>query len=153
MTSLKSRGWFLPNFTCSIYGPWEQIILFFLHNRIRILVILILTYTGKSESWHLKLLSHCRYFAKSFTEMFLYQTFLSKHLNLIGLPWQPRGSICGKNIQKIISSEAIRGIKLKLWNVCNISLFKKIFTVALVLSLLWQLKIPIDMMGKVKIGL
>ena len=29
-----------------------------------------LTYDGKSESWHL-LLSHCRYFDASFTEMFL----------------------------------------------------------------------------------
>ena len=33
--------------------------------------LLLLTYNGKKkENWHL-LLSHCRYFDKSFTEMFL----------------------------------------------------------------------------------
>ena len=41
-----------------------------------------------------------------------------------GLPWQPKGSILEKNIQK--SSETIRGMKLKLCrNVHNISLYKK----------------------------
>ena len=46
-----------------------------------------LTYNGKNANWDL-LLSHCRYFDKSFTEMFLASLsnlwILSKPLNLIG---------------------------------------------------------------------
>ena len=53
-----------------------------------------LTYTGKSESWDL-LLSHCRCFDKSFTEMFVEWSSV-KHIMLVQslqfdwLPWQPK---------------------------------------------------------------
>ena len=52
-----------------------------------------LTYKGKTENWDL-LLSHCRYFDKGFTEMFV-EWFSSKHIMLVQtlqfdwLPWQP----------------------------------------------------------------
>ena len=58
-----------------------------------------------------------------------------------------KGLICEK-YWKIFSSEAIRGIKLKLCrNVRNISLAFFI-AVVLVLSLLWQLKFSIDLKWK-----
>ena len=53
-----------------------------------------------------------------------------------------------KKCSKIISSEAIRGMKLKLCrNVHNISLYKicVFIAVAHVLSLLWQLRFSIDL--------
>ena len=55
------------------------------------------------------------------------------------------------NNKKIVSSEAIRGIKLKLCrNVHNISLYKNgvFIAVAYVLSFLWQLKFPLAYNGK-----
>ena len=62
-----------------------------------------------------------------------------------------------KKYSKIISSEAIRGMKLKLCrNVHNINLYKNMFFIAVaqVLSSLWQLKIFQRLiMGKVKVGL
>ena len=77
---------------------------------------------GKSESRPL-FLSHCRYFDKSFSEMFLAST---KHMNFVQtaefdwLPWHRKYKF-GKKIKK---SEAIRGMKLKLCrNVHNISLY------------------------------
>ena len=52
-----------------------------------------------------------------------------------------------KKYSKIISSEAIRGMKLKLCRNVNISLYKNcvFIAVAHVLSLLWQLKVSIDL--------
>ena len=84
---------------------------------------------GKNENWHL-LLSHCRFFDKTFTEMFLewsstnHMNFVQL-LNLIGCHgnWNAKFA---KKYSKILSSEAIRGMKLKLCrNVHNISLYKK----------------------------
>ena len=40
-----------------------------------------MTYNGKNENWHL-LLSHCRYFDKSFTEMFL-EWSSTNHMNFV----------------------------------------------------------------------
>ena len=77
------------------------------------------SYNGKSGNSHL-LLSDCRYFDRSFTEMLLDLSF-TLHMEFVQtaecdqLPWQP----------KIFSSEAIRGMKLKLSiNVHNISFYK-----------------------------
>ena len=53
-----------------------------------------LSYNGKSENWDL-LLSHCKYFDKSFTEMFV-EWLSTKHIILDQtsqfdlLPWQPK---------------------------------------------------------------
>ena len=82
-------------------------------------------------------------------------SFLSKLLNLIGC--HKRLNLW-KKYSKFISSEAIRGIKLKLCrNVHNIRLCKNgiFIAVAHVLSLLWQFKRSFHwfIMGKVKIGL
>ena len=72
-------------------------VVFVCSNWIRTLVAMVnlnfpLTYNGKSENGHL-LLSHCRYFDKSFTEMFLEYSFTN--FVQIGefdwLPWQPKG--------------------------------------------------------------
>ena len=72
---------------------------------------------------------------------------LSKTLNLIG--WHGnRKAKCANKFSKIISTEATMGVKLKLCrNVYNISFYKKTFLVdvALVLSLLWQLKVSSDL--------
>ena len=73
---LKPWNRFLPYFTYSIYRQGQRIIwVFFCPNRIRTLIAMA-TFCchwfimGKNEHCHL-LLSHCRYFDKSFTEMFL----------------------------------------------------------------------------------
>ena len=66
-------------------------------------------------------------------------------INLIGCHGNQKAKFEG---EKIISSEAIRGMKLKLFiNVLNINLYKKcvFIAVAHVLSLLWQLKVSIDL--------
>ena len=81
---------------------------------------------------------------------------MSKPLILIGCPGN-RNAKFAKKYSKIISSEAIRGIKLKLCiNVHSISLYKKYVFIAAahVLSSLWQLKrFHRHIMGKVKVGL
>ena len=78
--------------------------------------------------YHL-LLSHCRYFDKRFSEMFV-EWYSTKNIIFVqtsqsdGLSWQPKPYIC-KNYSKINSSEPIRWIKLKLYrNVHSISLCK-----------------------------
>ena len=60
-----------------------------------------------------------------------------KHMNFIQtaefdwLPLQPKGYICEKKKKKIISPEAIRGMKLKLCrNVHNISLYNNCVFIA-----------------------
>ena len=71
---------------------------------------------------------------------------LSKSLNLTGCHGNIKGKF-SKNIKKIFSSEIIRAMKLKLCiDVHDISLYIKCvcIVVAHVLSLLWQLKVPID---------
>ena len=107
-----------------------------------------LTCNGKTENWDL-LLSYYRYFDKSFTEQ--YRTWiLSKLLNLIGCYGNRKDKFM-KKYSKIISSEAIRGMKLKLCGIVhNISLYKSVFVIAIahVLSLLWQLKVSIDLYEK-----
>ena len=72
---------------------------------------------------------------------------LSKSLNLIGCHGNIKGKF-SKNYSKIFSSEAVKGMKLGLCiHVNDISLYTNyVFTVvAHVLSLLWQLKISIDL--------
>ena len=85
--------------------------------------------------------SHCRYFDKSFTEM-----FSTKYMNLISCHGNRKAKFMNK-FSKIIFSEAIRGMKLKLCrNVHNISLYKAFLVdVGLILSLLWQLNVSIDL--------
>ena len=56
----------------------------------------------KNKNWHL-LLSHCRYFDKSFTEMYLEwsstkHTFLLKPLNLFGYHGNQKAKFEKKNI-------------------------------------------------------
>ena len=82
-----------------------------------------LTYNGKRENWDL-LLSHCRYFDKSFAAMFV-EWSSAKHI-ILG-----NGNRNVKSAKKIFKninfSEAIRGIKLKLCRIVyNISLYKTI---------------------------
>ena len=86
-----------------------------------------LTYNGGKwkMAFHDLLLSHCRYFDKSFIETFLVSSplsnipFLSKHLNLICCHGNQNAKFV-KKYSKILS-EAIRRIKLKLCrNVHNI---------------------------------
>ena len=96
---LKPWSIFLPYFTYSIYKQGEQKKLFFCPNRIRTLVAMA-TYTchwlimGKNENWNL-LLSHCRYFDRNFTELFLEWSSTS-YMNFVQisefdwLPWQPK---------------------------------------------------------------
>ena len=57
-------------------------------------LLFLLTYSGKSENWDL-LLSHCRYFDKSFAEMFVEwsstkQIILDQTSQFDWLPWQPK---------------------------------------------------------------
>ena len=56
-----------------------------------------LTYNGKSENWHL-LISHCRYFDKSFSEIFV-EWSSAKPLNLIGCHGNQKVNFW-KNIKK-----------------------------------------------------
>ena len=83
-----------------------------------------LTYNGKSENWYL-LLSHCSYFDKRFAEMFVGWSS-TKHIiwdQTSQFDWQANVKFAKKCL-KITSSEAIRGIKLKLGRIVyNISLF------------------------------
>ena len=115
-----------------------------------------LAYNGKNENWHL-LLFHCRYFDKSFLEMFVEwsstkYTFLSKTLNLICCHGNQKVKFA-KNIKKINSSEAIWGIKLKLCrNVHSISLYKLFLLMLHIHWLLWQLSFHRLIMGQMKIG-
>ena len=112
-----------------------------------------LTYNGKNETCH-SLLSLCRYFDKSFTEFLcslssplLTLSILSKLLNLIGCHGNRKAKFA-KIFGKIIFSEAIREMKLKLRrNVHNISLYKILFFIVVVhvLSLLRQIKVSIDL--------
>ena len=119
-----------------------------------------LNYNGKSGNWHL-LLSHCRYLTtvlQKYSMSIPLPTIwiLSKPLNLIGCHGNRKAKFA-KTYSNIISSEAIRGMKLKLCrNVHNISLYKNCIFIAIVhvLSLLWQLKsFHWLTMGKVKVGL
>ena len=87
------------------------------------------TYNGENENWPL-LLCHCRYSDKNTLQKCSLRSplpnisFLSKPLNLIGFHDNQKAKF-EKKYSKIISSEAIRGIKLKLFgNVYNISLYK-----------------------------
>ena len=71
----------------------------------------------------------------------------SKPLNLIGCQGNQNAKFA-KQYSKIISSEAITGMMLKLCrNVRNISLYKIMFFIAVarVLPSLWQLKVSIDL--------
>ena len=130
---LKPWSRFLPYFTYSIYKQGERIILFvfsfvsffffFCPNRIRTLVAMA-TYSchwlimGTNENWHL-LLSHCRYFDISFTEMFL-EWSSTKFNFFVATSYFEKYS-------KVNSSEAVWGIKLKLCrNVSSNSLYKTI---------------------------
>ena len=73
---------------------------------------------------------------------------LPKPLHLTGCHSNRKDKFAKKKYTKIISSEAIRGMELKLCrNVHNISLYKFVFFIAIahVLSLLWQLKFSIDL--------
>ena len=83
-----------------------------------------LTYNGKSENWHL-LPFHCRYFDKSYSEMFI-EWSSTKHIiwdltsQFDWLSWQLKG--CEKYSK--VDSEAILWVKLKLCrNVHSISLY------------------------------
>ena len=147
---LKPWSRFLPYFTYSIYRQGGTYQIVFCPNRIRTLVAMA-TYIcrwlimGKNENWHL-LLSQCRFFDKTFTEMFLEwsstkHTFFVVTAKFDWLPWQPKGKIC----EKINSSEAVWGIKLNLWRiVSNINIYESIvFYVAHSLWLL--LKVAIDL--------
>ena len=127
--SLKPWSRFLPNVTYSIYRQEERKILFlFQSDKCGCYgnLYLPLTYNEKNENWHL-LLSHCRYFDKTFIEMFLERSstkhsFLLQPLNLIGYHGNPKAKFA-KNFSKINSSEAVWGIKLKLCSiVSNVSL-------------------------------
>ena len=86
-----------------------------------------LPYNGESESRPL-LLSHCRYFDRSLQKCSLSSPLpnmwiLSKPLNLIGYHGN-RNAKFAKNYSKLISSEDIRRLKLKLCRtVHNVSLF------------------------------
>ena len=86
------------------------------------------TYNGKSGNWHL-FLCYCRYFGKSFTEMFLDDSS-TNHLNFCPNHWLWLVAMAierlnfRKRYSKIFFSEAIRGMKLKLCiNVYDISLY------------------------------
>ena len=65
-----------------------------------------LTYNGKSEGRHL-LLSYCRYFDKSFTEMFLDYSSI-KYMNFVQTAvfdwflWQPKGEIFEKILKNLL---------------------------------------------------
>ena len=63
-----------------------------------------LTYSGKNENWDL-LLSHCRYFHKSFAEMFVEWSstkyiILDQTSQFDWLPWQPKCLNLRKKIKK-----------------------------------------------------
>ena len=102
-----------------------------------------LTYNGKSGNWQF-LLSHCRYLDFFLQKCFLssplwFILILSKSLNLIGFDGNIKGKF-SKNYSNIFSSEAVRGMKLKLCiYVHDISLYincVSFIVVAHVLSLL-----------------
>ena len=110
-----------------------------------------LTYNEKGES-RLLLLSHCRYFDNVLQKCPLGSPLpniwlLSKWLNLIGCLSNQSLNL-RKEYSKIIYSEAVWGMKLKRCrNVHNHSgLTKCVFiAVAHVHSLLWHLKVSIDL--------
>ena len=60
-----------------------------------VLSLLWFPYNGKNWNWHL-FLCYCRYFDKSFSEMFLENSF-TNHVNFVQItdfnwwPWQPKG--------------------------------------------------------------
>ena len=60
----------------------------------------------KNENWQL-LLSHCRHFDKSFTEMFL-EWFSTKPLNLVGYHGNQKAKFA-KNIKKITPQKLFGG--------------------------------------------
>ena len=86
-----------------------------------------MTYNGKSGNWQF-LLSHCRYLDFFLQKSFLssplrFIWILSKSLNLIGCHGNIKDKF-SKNYSKIFSSEAIRGMKVKLSiHVHDISLY------------------------------
>ena len=95
----------------------------------------------------------CRYFDKNLTEV-LHQTyiFLSNPLNLIGCHGNRKAKFA-KKYSKIISTEAIRGMKLKLWRpVYNISLYKNIFLLPLLMYFRYNdnLKFPLTYNGNIE---
>ena len=137
---------FFPYFTYSIYRWEERIIVVFCANRIRIPVAMA-TYSfhwlimGEVESGIFCLLTADIYnffLQKCFlSSPMLFIRILSKLLNFIGCHGNIKGKF-SKNYSEIFSSEAIRGIKMKLSiHVHDISLHKLAFTVvAYVVSLL-----------------
>ena len=99
-----------------------------------------LIYNGESENlaFIAKVLQKC-----SLSSPLPNITFLSKPLNLIG--WHGERLNLRKKYSKTISSEAIRGTKLKFCrNNNSISLWRFLFPFH-VLLLLWQLKVSIDL--------
>ena len=114
------------------------------------------SYNGKSVNWHL-FLCYCRYFDKILLKCFWSSPLstiwsLSKSLILTGGYGNRKAKISKKTTttkhSKIFFSEAIWGMKLKLCiNVYDISLYIKcvFIAVAHVFSLLWQLKVSIDL--------
>ena len=107
------------------------------------------------EKWNLSFIAiFLRYFDKSFTEFLcswssplLTLSILSKLLNFIGCHGNRKAKFA-KIFWKIINSEAIREMKMKLRrNVHNISLYKILFFIVFVhvFSLLRQIKVSIDL--------
>ena len=76
------------------------------------------------------LLSHCRYFDKTFTEMFLEWSSTKHNIFVLTskfdwLPWQQKGRIC-KKISEINSSETVGDNAETFQIVTNISLYKNV---------------------------
>ena len=105
--------------------------------------------------WNLSFIAiFLRYFDKSFTEFLcswssplLTLSILSKLVNLMGCHGNRKAKFA-KKFWKIINSDAIREMKLKLRrNVHNISLYKILFFIVVVhlFSLLRQIKVSIDL--------
>ena len=134
MTSpLKPWSQLLPNLIYSIYRPGEWINMFFCSNWIRTLVAMV------SYSCHWLIMGkveigiYCYLTADTLTKKCSLSSplptiwILSKRLNLFGCYGNQKAKFA-KKYSKTISSESLRGLKLKLCrNVHNISLYKTFF--------------------------
>ena len=168
---LKPCSRFLQNFTYSIYRPEEWIIsccffclfvfvVFFLFQSDKNFGVAMAIYNCHYLKWEkielafiaISLQIFWRIFYRNVPWEFLYRPYEfcpNRWIWLVAMATERLN--LRKKYSKIIFSEAIRGMKLKLCrNVHNISLYKSyvfffFVAVAHVLSSLWQLKVPIDL--------
>ena len=107
----------------------------------------LLTYNGKSETWHL-VLFHCRYFDKLFSEMFI-EWSSTKRIILVltskfdWLSWQYTAKFAKIFKHQLLRSNIVgKAETVQKSSSCIYKIILSLCAVAYIFWLLWQLKFP-----------